>query len=169
MTDIFIAHGRVLLDGELADGSLSISNGRISAIGAAEPRAPLGLDARDLLVLPGIVDLHGDAFERQMMPRPKVDFPIDVALVDSDRQAIANGITTVFHAATWSWEPGLRCGDNAQKLLEAIETLRPKLAADTYFHLRHETYNLDAEETIGEWLARGRVDLFAFNDHTENT
>lgn len=44
-----------------------------------------------------------------------------------------------------------------------------KLAADTRFHLRHETYNLDAEETIGQWLAKGRIDLFAFNDHTENT
>src|SRR6201999_27341 len=105
MTDIFIAHGRVLLDGELADGSLSISNGCISAMGAAEPRAALGLDARDLLVLPGIVDLHGDAFERQMMPRPKVDFPIDVALIDSDRQAIAKGITTGFHATTWTGVP----------------------------------------------------------------
>ena len=73
------------------------------------------------MVLPGIVDLHGDAFERQMMPRPGVDFPVDVALVDSDRQAISNGITTVFHATTWSWEPGLRSGDNARQLLEAIE------------------------------------------------
>jgi alpha-D-ribose 1-methylphosphonate 5-triphosphate diphosphatase len=117
------------------------------------------------LVLPGIVDLHGDAFERQMMPRPGVDFPIDVALVDSDRQAIANGITTVFHGATWSWEPGLRSGDNAEKLLDAIEALRPRLAADTRYHLRHETYNLEAEDKIGQWLAAGRIDLFAFNDH----
>ncbi len=169
MTDIIIEGGRTLLDGEFAESSLSIANGRISGVDTRKGRGALELDARDLLVLPGIVDIHGDAFERQMMPRPKVDFPIDVALVDSDRQAIANGITTVFHAATWSWEPGLRCGDNAQKLLEAIETLRPKLAADTRFHLRHETYNLDAEEQIGEWLANRRVDLFAFNDHTENT
>jgi hypothetical protein len=34
--------------------------------------------------------------------------------------AIANGITTVFHAATRSWEPGLRSGDNARLLLETI-------------------------------------------------
>jgi len=120
-------------------------------------------------VLPGIVDLHGDAFERQMMPRPGVDFPLDVALVDSDRQAIGNGITTVFHATTWSWEPGLRSGDNARGLLEAIEALRPRLAADTRFHLRHETYNLDAEDEIGQWLSDGRVDLFAFNDHMDST
>ena len=120
-------------------------------------------------MLPGIVDLHGDAFERQMMPRPSVDFPIDVALVDSDRQAIANGITTVFHATTWSWEPGLRSGDNARKLIDAIEAMRPRFAADTRFHLRHETYNLDAEQEIGEWLASGRIDLFAFNDHMDGT
>ena len=169
MTDIIIEAGRALIDGEFQETSLSIAGGEIRELGAEHRRGALALDARDLLVLPGIVDIHGDAFERQMMPRPKVDFPIDVALVDSDRQAIANGITTVFHAATWSWEPGLRCGDNAQRLLEAIEALRPKLAADTRFHLRHETYNLDAEQTIGEWLSDGRIDLFAFNDHTENT
>jgi alpha-D-ribose 1-methylphosphonate 5-triphosphate diphosphatase len=169
VTDIIIEAGRALIDGEFQETSLSIAGGEIHELGAGHRRGALALDARDLLVLPGIVDIHGDAFERQMMPRPKVDFPIDVALVDSDRQAIANGITTVFHAATWSWEPGLRSGDNAQRLLEAIEALRPKLAADTRFHLRHETYNLDAEETIGEWLSDGRIDLFAFNDHTENT
>jgi alpha-D-ribose 1-methylphosphonate 5-triphosphate diphosphatase len=169
VTDIIIEAGRTLIDGEFQETSLSIAGGDIHGLGAEHRRGALALDARDLLVLPGIVDIHGDAFERQMMPRPKVDFPIDVALVDSDRQAIANGITTVFHAATWSWEPGLRCGDNARRLLEAIEALRPKLAADTRFHLRHETYNLDAEEEIGEWLAKGRIDLFAFNDHTANT
>jgi alpha-D-ribose 1-methylphosphonate 5-triphosphate diphosphatase len=169
VTDIIIEGGRALLDGEWPETSLAIAGGKISGVDTRQGRGALELDARDLLVLPGIVDIHGDAFERQMMPRPKVDFPIDVALVDSDRQAIANGITTVFHGTTWSWEPGLRCGDNARKLLEAIETLRPKLAADTRFHLRHETYNLDAEAQIGEWLANKRVDLFAFNDHTENT
>jgi alpha-D-ribose 1-methylphosphonate 5-triphosphate diphosphatase len=81
-------------------------------------------------VLPGIVDLHGDAFERQMMPRPGVDFALDIALLDSDRQALANGITTVFHGVTWSWEPGLRGRDNARAMLDAIERLRPSLGAD---------------------------------------
>src|SRR5258708_30108285 len=74
----------------------------------------------------------------------------------------------VLHATTWSWEPGLRSADNARQLLEAIETLRPQLAADTRFHLRHETYNLDAENEISQWLARGRIALFAPNDHMES-
>jgi len=169
VTDIFVEGGRALLGEEFADASLRTSGSDIDAIGTDQARGALAIDARGLLVLPGIVDLHGDAFERQMMPRPGVDFPVDVALVDSDRQAIANGITTVFHATTWSWEPGLRSGDNARRLLEAIESLRPQLAADTRFHLRHETYNLDAEAEIAQWLSERRIDLFAFNDHMDAT
>jgi alpha-D-ribose 1-methylphosphonate 5-triphosphate diphosphatase len=169
VTDIFIEGGRVLLGGEIRETSLQIAGGKISAVDSDHGRGSFGLDASDLKVLPGIVDLHGDAFERQMMPRPGVDFPVDVALIDSDRQAVANGITTVYHATTWSWEPGLRSADNARRLLEAIESLRPQLAADTRFHLRHETFNLDAEAEIGQWLSDGRIDLFAFNDHMDST
>jgi alpha-D-ribose 1-methylphosphonate 5-triphosphate diphosphatase len=169
VTDIFIDGGRALLGTDFIECSLRIADGEISAVGVDHGRGSLGLDASGLKVLPGIVDLHGDAFERQLMPRPGVGFPVDVALVDSDRQAIGNGITTVFHATTWSWEPGLRSGDNARRLLEAIETLKPQLAADTRFHLRHETYNLDAETEIREWLSDGRIDLFAFNDHMDST
>ncbi len=65
-------------------------------------------DATGLLVLPGIVDIHGDAFERQLQPRPGVDFPADIALADTESQLLANGITTAFHGVTLSWEPGLR-------------------------------------------------------------
>jgi alpha-D-ribose 1-methylphosphonate 5-triphosphate diphosphatase len=166
---IFIEGGRALLGGEICEASLEIADGKISAVDGVAAHGALNIDAGGLLVLPGIIDLHGDAFERQMMPRPGVDFPVDVALIDSDRQAIANGITTVFHGTTWSWEPGLRSGDNARQLLETIEALRPQLAADTRFHLRHETYNLDAESEIIEWLSARRIDLLAFNDHMHAT
>ncbi len=167
--NIFIEGGRALLGAEICGASLEIADGKIGFVDGAPARGALGIDADGLLVLPGIVDLHGDAFERQMMPRPGVGFPVDVALIDSDRQAIANGITTVFYGTTWSWEPGLRSGDNARQLLETIERLRPQLAADTRFHLRHETYNLDAESEIIQWLSARRINLFAFNDHMDTT
>lgn len=168
MTELSIEDGQVLIGGEFLETSLRVAGRSIASVGS-DARATVTVDASGLKVLPGIVDLHGDAFERQMMPRPGVDFPVDVALIDSDRQAIANGITTVFHATTWSWEPGLRSADNARRLLDGIELLRPQLAADTRFHLRHETFNLDAEAEIGQWLTSGRIDLFAFNDHMDST
>ncbi|WP_420131826.1 alpha-D-ribose 1-methylphosphonate 5-triphosphate diphosphatase [Rhodopseudomonas sp.] len=169
MTDILIEGGRVLLNDDFSETSLTVVGGAIDSAGASSGHVAMRINAAGLLVLPGIVDLHGDAFERQMMPRPGVDFPIDVALADSDRQAIANGITTMFHAVTWSWEPGLRSAANARRMLDAIDLTRPRLAVDTRIHLRHETFNLDAVDEIAQWIAERRVDLFAFNDHMDST
>jgi len=121
-------------------------------------------DARGLLVLPGIVDIHGDAFERQLQPRPGVDFPTDLALVDTEAQLLANGITTAFHGITLSWEPGLRSLDAWRALLTALEARA--WTCDMRVHLRWEAYNLDALDTAVADIAAGRVHLLAFNDHT---
>lgn len=164
-----IRGGRILWpDGTIEEGSLAIEGGRI-----AGPTRATGfnsayrvIDARGLLVLPGIVDLHGDAFERQIMPRPGVEVSLAVALQETDLQMIGNGITTAFHAITWSWEPGLRGRDMTRRLKEAIASQRSRLAADTHVHLRHETFNLEAVDEILRWLEDGSIRLLAFNDHT---
>lgn len=133
------------------------------------PRSDVSIDAHGLLVLPGIVDVHGDAFERQIEPRPLVRFPLEMALIDTDRQIVASGITTAYHGVTWSWEPGLRGRDMALAIVAAIVELAPRLAADTRVHLRHETFNLDAESEIVALLASGAIDCLAFNDHMSGT
>ena len=164
--DLCVAGGRVLREGAPDEACVRIdaADGLIAAVGAENGTART-IDATGLLVLPGIVDIHGDAFERQMMPRPGVHVATDIALIDSDRQAVANGITTVFHGVTWSWEPGLRGSENARAILAAIESLRGRLAADTRYHLRYETFNLAAEPEVTDWLAARRIDALAFNDH----
>lgn len=163
-----IASRRVLLaDGEIADTVVTIEDGTISAIGA-ESSGDVW-DAGDAWVLPGVIDLHGDAFERQVMPRPGVHFPFDLALQDTDAQLLSNGITTAFHGVTYSWEPGLRGRESTLALKAAIEAARPGLGCDTRFHLRHETHNLSAEDEVLGWLADGTVDLLAFNDHSHST
>lgn len=162
--DFRITGGTVLLDQRLEKTTIYVGDGVIADVGS-DALTPATLNADGLLVLPGIVDVHGDAFERQMMPRPGVGIDIDVALIESDRQAIANGMTTVFHAVTWSWEPGLRGPENARRILHAIESLRPRVAADTRFHLRHEAFNLAAEPEIMDGLAAHRIHAIAFNDH----
>src|SRR5205807_7476149 len=128
--DIRIEGGRALIGKALENTTIHLTSGAISAVGSDAP-ARRRLDADGLLVLPGIVDIHGDAFERQMMPRPGVGFPVDIALLDSDRQALANGITTVFHSVTCSWEPGLRGPESARAIIAALDHLRPLLGATT--------------------------------------
>ncbi len=163
MERLRITGGRVLLraDGEQVV-DVSLEHGRIAGIGSGGGGAEL--DARGLLVLPGIVDIHGDAFERQLQPRPGVGFAADIALQDTEAQLLANGITTAFHGVTLSWEPGLRSLPAWQTLLDALEARR--WTCDMRVHLRWEAYNLEALEVALADIAAGRVHLLAFNDHT---
>jgi alpha-D-ribose 1-methylphosphonate 5-triphosphate diphosphatase len=163
--ELRIGAGRVLRGDNLVDADVFVSAADGVIVETSDAYDLRTLDARGLLVLPGIVDVHGDAFERQMMPRPGVDIALDIALIETDRQVVANGITTVFHGVTWSWEPGLRGAANARAIMDMMEALRPSLAADTRFHLRFETFNFDAEAEVSDWLDRRCIGALAFNDH----
>ena len=163
MQNLDITGGRVLLrDGTVAATDITLQDGKIAAVGAASGRHTL--DASGLLVLPGIVDIHGDAFERQVQPRPGVDFPAALALHDTEAQLLANGITTAFHGITLSWEPGLRSLASWRTLLDALEA--GSWICDMRVHLRWEAYNLEALDTAVADIQAGRVHLLAFNDHT---
>jgi len=153
---------RVLGAGNIAPATLGFDDGRI-----AQQTADSGacLDAGNLLVLPGIVDIHGDAFERSVMPRPGVSFPYGPALLDVDRQLLAHGITTEFHGVTLSWEGGLRGEAYAVRMFEALAQLEPVLGASHKVHLRFEAYHLAGVDTALQWMADGRVHLLAINDH----
>lgn len=165
---IRVEGGRTLTRHGWSDLPIRMEFDRVTRIGDAA-RAPRRLDARGLLVLPGIVDIHGDAFERLIAPRPRVAFDPAFALLEADRQLAANGITTACLAPTWSWEGGTRGAEATLAIIEAIERLRPLFAIDARIHLRHETFNLDAEATILGWIAAGRIDCLAFNDHMAGT
>ena len=163
---MLIRGGRVLLpDGSLDITDVLVAGGCIDTVGPVTGSADRVIDATGMLVLPGIVDVHGDAFERQIMPRPGVSFPLDLALLDTDRQMLANGITTAYHGVTWSWEPGLRGRAVVVNLLQAIEAGRSGFGCDTRLHLRFESYNLDGIDEAVRWIEAGRIDLLAFNDH----
>jgi alpha-D-ribose 1-methylphosphonate 5-triphosphate diphosphatase len=164
-----ITGGRVLLpDGGLAESDVILRDGCVAALGTAPGPAARRWHAPGLLVLPGMVDLHGDAFERQLMPRPGVRFADELALADTDRQLLANGITTAYHGLTYSWEPGLRDAASARRFVAKLREMRPSLACDTRLHLRFETFNLDAESEVIGWIEASLIDLFAFNDHTDD-
>ena len=158
-----LLNGRALLPEEgIVATDIHTSGGLI----AAERDDGRRFDARDLLVLPGIIDLHGDAFERQVQPRPGVDFPMDLAVAETEAQLLANGITTAFHGVTLSWEPGLRSARAFSALLAALAANRPRQLCDMRVHLRWEAFNLDALDLALGAIAEGEVHLLAFNDHT---
>jgi alpha-D-ribose 1-methylphosphonate 5-triphosphate diphosphatase len=156
-----ITGGAVLVESDgLQRADLNLRDGLIELGRGDGPQ----FDASGLLVLPGIVDLHGDAFERQLQPRPGVDFSVDLALQDTETQLLSNGITTAFHGVTLSWEPGLRSLTAWRAFLNALDA--GSWICDMRVHLRWEAYNLGALETALADISAGRVHLLAFNDHT---
>ena len=162
MPRLLITGGQVLTPDGMAETEVALEGGVITGVGSGGAGARI--DARGLVVLPGIVDLHGDAFERQVQPRPGVDFPMALALAETERQLLANGITTAFHGVTLSWEPGLRSAASWRALLDGLAS--QAWSCDMRVHLRWEAYNLAAlDMAIGD-IAAGRVHLLAFNDHT---
>ena len=150
-----------------APADVTLYGARIDHVGGSVKHGTEGtmFDAQGLLVLPGIVDLHGDAFERQIQPRPDTQFAHDIALADTDRQLAANGITTACHGLAYSWEGGLRGREPALALLKQVAQLRANSHVDHRMHLRFETHHLEGVADALEWIAEGRIDFFAFNEH----
>jgi len=161
-----VCGSRMLTPDGLTPGHVRFEGARIAAL---DTRTNFSgdrvLDAGDLLILPGIVYLHGDAFERTVMPRPGVTFPYANALHEVDRQLLANGITTEFHGVTLSWEGGLRGEAYAERMFDALLAARHTLGAHHYVHLRFETHHLAGVDRAIEWIVAGRVRFLALNDH----
>ena len=117
-------------------------------------------------MLPGIIDLHGDAFERMICPRPGVNFPLPIAIADNDRNLLASGITTFYCSITDSYEPGLRSRESARKLIDFILGIGKQiLNCNHRIHIRHEEANIAGHQELCDWLGSGCVQILSINDH----
>ncbi|TKZ22153.1 alpha-D-ribose 1-methylphosphonate 5-triphosphate diphosphatase [Shimia litoralis] len=151
----------VLRDGEMQNRSLVIRNGYIS-------KGPLPeVNLAGYYLLPGIVDLHGDAFERHIAPRPSAPFPMETGLRATDRDAAANGVTTAYLAQSWSWEGGPRGPQTAEALLAALDLYRTHALSDLKIQIRCETHTVDTANRLLDAVKRHNVDYVIFNNHLD--
>ncbi|TCL08271.1 alpha-D-ribose 1-methylphosphonate 5-triphosphate diphosphatase [Shimia isoporae] len=158
---------QVYLRNEVVETTVTVSDGKIVEIGGGVRGTRI--DARGLILAPALIDVHGDAFERQLMPRPGVFFPTETAVIDTDRQLAANGIATAYHAITLGWEPGLRDVARGRELMQAMLDLAPRLTVENRVQLRWETFASEALEVIDWALQAPLTPSVAFNDHTSMT
>ncbi len=158
---------RVFLPNDTVETSVTTCDGQIVEI-AGPPQGDI-IDARGMILAPALVDTHGDAFERQLMPRPGVYFPLETAVLETDRQLAANGIATAYHAVTLSWEPGLREVGRGREFIQAIIDLAPRLTVENRVQIRWETFAFEALDLIDWALNAPLLPSVAFNDHTSMT
>lgn len=150
---------QTLRDGEMQRRSLGIAGGRIT-------KGPLPeVDMSGFYLMPGIIDLHGDAFERHIAPRPSAPFDLVQGLASADREAAANGVTTAFFAQGWSWEGGHRGPDHAERVMAALEAWRPRALTDIRLQIRAETHLVEAGARLIAAVERYRIGYVVFNNH----
>lgn len=164
--EAFVIEGAsVVLPGRMAPVALRVEDGVIAALDGPREGARV-IDGRGMILAPAMVDIHGDAFERQLMPRPGVMIPTEAALLETDRQLASNGIGTAYHALTLSWEPGLRSVGVGQEVVDTLAALAPRLTVEHRVQLRWETFCFEALPLIDAALAGPLLPALAFNDHT---
>lgn len=107
---VLLENGRVVTPDRVIEGGyVVISETRIEAVGTApKPRdvsAATRIDADGRVVMPGLIDLHGDDIEQQCHPRAEAQVDASTALVTTDRLNLCNGVTTKFHAIAFEDDP----------------------------------------------------------------
>lgn len=91
-------NARLVLSDEVIEGSLYCQGGHIQSVDQGNSAIAGALDLQGDYLIPGMVEVHTDNFERHLMPRPKVRWDDAPALLAHDAEIAAAGITTVLDA-----------------------------------------------------------------------
>lgn len=160
MIEIDLVGGDVLLPSGFEVKRLSLAQGYITD-------APVGrtIDLTGYRILPGIIDVHGDGFERHMAPRRGAMKQMNEGIVAAEAEIAANGITTAVLAQFVSWEGGLRSLEFADQVFNAMVATRGDIITDLRPQLRFETHMLDLYADLPARIAAWEVGYVVFNDH----
>jgi len=153
----------ILADRIIENGSLRIENGVIAEIVDSSGQ-PSGFT-----VFPGFIDMHGDMIELELEPRPKVDFPMDVAVGHLDARLAAAGVTTAYAGVSFSRtavDGERRSFEHTSAIIRALKDNIRDLRVDHRIHARFDMTYTAAIDALDGLLAAGAVDLVSVMDHT---
>ena len=162
-----IENARIVTPTDVIEGSVRIVDGVIEEVG--NDITPIGwdttVDANGRFLLPGLVDLHGDGIEGHLQPRNGTRIDTSMALGTADRENIAAGITTKYHAIAFENDPEEgRTTELAGELTEAIRAAS-SLLADHRIHVRCEVTQEESVEAAIRDIKRDDVDMVSVMSH----
>jgi alpha-D-ribose 1-methylphosphonate 5-triphosphate diphosphatase len=148
MLKIELVGAQVLHPDGFSDAPLSLAEGVIADYAAGRV-----VDMTGYRVLPGIIDVHGDGFERHVAPRRGAMKQMAEGLIAVESELAANGITT---------------GVLAQFVDQVFATLRDvgqTLVTDLRPQLRFELSLTELYADLPARIAQWGVEYAVFNDH----
>jgi alpha-D-ribose 1-methylphosphonate 5-triphosphate diphosphatase len=98
--DYVISDVRVVLEDRVTErAAVVVEQGRIAEVIETQRGLRGDIDGAGLLLVPGLVDTHSDALEKERTPRPTATLPWEFAMQSLEAKIAAAGITTIFHGA----------------------------------------------------------------------
>lgn len=167
MSTVF-RNARLVLPDEVVEGSLHVKEGRIAAIGS-DVQPGSAVDFEGDYLMPGLVEMHTDNFERHLMPRPKVQWAELPALLAHDAEVAAAGITTVFDAlGVGDADPDSLRGSTWRTVVDTIDHAQHAdlLRADHHLHVRCELPAPNTIDLFEPFQGHRRLSLISLMDHT---
>jgi alpha-D-ribose 1-methylphosphonate 5-triphosphate diphosphatase len=160
-----LSNVRLVLPDAVRPGALDIEDGVIAALGTADD----GIDGEGDYLIPGIIDLHTDNLERQVLPRSSARWPSRSAMLSHDAQCAAAGITTVFDALCLG-DIGFEKARN-QTFEDGVADLRALTAAgilkcEHFLHLRCELPAPEMPAMLARAIDDPLVRLVSVMDHS---
>lgn len=165
---VVIRSKNVLVDGKFIEADIVIDDQIIKAIKPYQSE-DTAIDFDKKRIVPGFVDLHSDAIEKEIEPRPGARFSAKMAVVELDKKLSMAGITTMYHAIGFNDEE-LHNGRGTKQASELIETIyeanKAHLKIDNLIHARVEITSLSSLDTVRKLIAEKKVNMISLMDHS---
>ena len=164
---LVIGNARIVLADEIVHGAVVVEDGRIASIETGSPAAG-ALDFGGDYLLPGLVDIHTDHFEKHVYPRAHVRWDYMRAALAHDAQIIGGGVTTVFDSLC----VGVSSEDSERAeilgpMIDVLERAQAAgmLRAEHFIHLRCEVVDPRTPELTAANIDRPLVRIVSVMEH----
>jgi alpha-D-ribose 1-methylphosphonate 5-triphosphate diphosphatase len=169
MSEMRIFSENIATPDGLARGEAVIVDGNLAAVEPCAAASPGALNWGADWLIPGLVDIHTDNFEKHYQPRPGALWDAYGAALGHDGQCAAAGVTTVFDSLSLHGrKDGLDRSEALEPMIFAMDTAEADgvLRAEHLLHLRCEVTNPLLLTTVEPFLDHPRLKLISVTDHT---
>jgi alpha-D-ribose 1-methylphosphonate 5-triphosphate diphosphatase len=174
VSQLALTNAQIVLPERIVQGSVVINGDSLIeevVIGSRIPRTQTVEDVGGDMLMPGLIDLHGDDIEYEIGAKgakaSPTRLPVSLGLIQSDKNAIGWGITTRYHAlAYWEEESKGRSVRLSKEIVETIGRLQSEgvLLGEHFVDLRYEVTG-DPSYTL-EVMGNRCVRMVSLMDHT---
>lgn len=162
--ELTFKNANIVTPSKTIEAAIHLRNGVIDDICAGRLDAP-AIDLEGDYLIPGLVDLHTDNFDKHARPRNNADWPVIAALLAHDAQMVTAGITTICDSL---YVGGGRSLDKLKAIIAEMQVCQcaGTLRGEHYLHLRAEVSTEELPAMFASVYPNPLVRLVSVMDHT---